>query len=419
LTPGEIWNRYAVTVQEISGAAGALVILPDGNEASCVAASGKAGGDLPATSVADIELLLAQPQPVVVPDEPVSPPLRCARRADAQVVIAVPLRLPTSERGALVLLSSRRPLFVEDDARLLGELGVQAAILAERGAAAEAIVVLNAELEQRVLDRTAELRVAQTAVENVNRQLEAQNATLERSNEELQRFAYVASHDLQEPLRKIISFSGLLVERVPDKLEPDAQMCLERIVGSSTRMQRLIEDLLMFSRAGGAVDPRAVDCDVALRAALESLALQIDESSATVTCDPLPVIWADRTPVEQLFQNLIGNALKYRSDAPPRIHVASQALDGLWRLTVTDNGIGVDMLYAERIFQVFQRLHPRGRYEGTGIGLALCKRIVESYGGRIGVDSIPGVGSTFWFVLPAAAAEQTQEVRDAVAHHAG
>jgi signal transduction histidine kinase len=417
-TPAETWQRYAKTVRDASGAAAAVVLLPTDAGPVCVATSGDVpDGDL-MTTASDMQDLLDRPQPVAVPVTAESPLLSYAGRAGARVLTAVPLPLPLpmSERGALVLLSRRHPMFVEDDARLLGDLGAQAAIMAERGAASEAIRILNGRLEQRVLERTTELRVAQTALEDVNHQLEAQNAMLARSNEELQRFAYVASHDLQEPLRKIISFSGLLVERMPDDLGPDPAMYLDRIVGSSARMKRLIEDLLMFSRVGGAVELRPVDCDLALRAVLDSLAIALTETQAVVTHDPLPVILTNRTSIEQLFQNLIGNALKYRSEAQPRIHVSAVQHDDTWRLTVADNGIGIDMTYADRIFRVFQRLHARGQYEGTGIGLAVCKRIVESCGGEIGVDSKPGAGSTFWFTLPTAPVQSTQEKTDAIAN---
>ena len=411
--PVETWRRYAATVREVSGAAVAMVLLPTAAGPACVAASGETadsageragdgtGGEVVTTTVADLEQLLGRPQPVPVPDGSGSPLLRYARRVGARVLIAVPVQLPTPGRGALVLLSRRHPMFVEDDARLLGELGAQAAILAERGTAAQAIRTANAELERRVQERTADLSAAQTALEDANHQLEAQNVVLAQSNERLQRFAYVASHDLQEPLRKIISFSGLLVERMPDGVDADTTMYVDRIVGSATRMKRLIEDLLMFSRVGQQVELRPVDCNVVLRSVLDSLAVSLAETGATVTHDePLPVVVAQRTLMEMLFQNLIANAVKYRSEAPPRIHIAAEELDGQCRVAITDNGIGLDMAYAERIFQVFQRLHPRGKYDGTGIGLAVCQRVVESCGGRIGVDSTPGAGSTFWFTLP-------------------
>jgi len=419
-TPQQTWQRYALTVREASGVDAAVVLLPaDGDRMACAASSGDALGIELTTTVDDLDWLLARPQPVVIQDDGDSTLLDYARRYGARTLMAVPVKLPTADRGALVLLSRRHPMFIEDDARLLGELGTQAAILAGRGAAAEAIRAANAELEQRVQARTTELRLAQAALQDVNQQLEVQNGTLAQSNERLQRFAYVASHDLQEPLRKIISFSGLLTERMSADADADTTMYIDRIVGSATRMKRLIEDLLMFSRIGGTVEQGPVDCAEVVRSVLDSLAVALAESGAAVTHDRLPIIRANRTFMEMLFQNLIGNAVKYRSAAPPRIHITAEAGDGQWRLAITDNGIGFDMAYAERIFQVFQRLHPRGKYDGTGIGLAVCQRIVEFCGGRIGVDSAPGAGSTFWFTLPAPQSHSTQEQTDAVAYLAG
>ena len=419
-TAEQTWQRYAAMVRQASGATAAVVLLPVGADRMAgVARCGDAPDGELTTAVADVERLLDRPQPIVVEHGGESPLLDHARRAGAGVLTVVPVRLPRPARGALVLLSRRHPMFVEDDARLLGELGAQTAILAERGAAADAVRAANAQLERRVLERTAQLRLAQTALEDVNEQLEAQNATLARSNERLQRFAYVASHDLQEPLRKVISFSGLLVERMPAGGDADTAMYVDRIVGAATRMKRLIEDLLMFSRIDAEVDQGPVDCNVVVRAVVDSLDLVLAEAQATVTHDPLPVVRGNRTLLEMLFQNLINNAVKYRSDAPPRIHVAAEKLDRQWRLTITDNGMGIDMAYAERIFQIFQRLHPRGKYEGTGIGLAVCQRIVEFSGGRIGVESAPGAGSTFWFTLPVAQPHQDEEETDAVAYAAG
>jgi signal transduction histidine kinase len=414
-----IWRRYAETVREVSGAVEAVVLLPTDAGPTCVAVSGEGPGDV-RTTVDDLSRLLHQRQPVAVPGTSDSPLLGYARRAGARALVAVPIQLPIPSHGALVLLSQRHPLFVEDDVRLLGDLGTQAAILAERGAAAAAIRAANAQLEHRVQERTVALGLARTALLDVNQQLETQNTMLAQSNERLQRFAYVASHDLQEPLRKIISFAGLLLERTPADSDPDVAMYIDRIVGSTTRMKRLIEDLLMFSRVGTAAELGPVDCGPVVRSVLEALSVPLTDTAATVTYDdPLPVVVGNRTLLEQLFQNLIANAVKYRSGAPPRIHIGATELDQHWRFTVTDNGIGLDMAYADRIFQVFQRLHPRDRYEGTGIGLAVCQRIVEFCGGRIGVDSVPGTGSTFWFTLVAAPRPQIRERADAIAQHAG
>jgi len=420
--PADVWQAYAEIVRDVTGASGAVVVLPDGAGTRCVARSGEAVAELEVPMV-EVTHALAQLQPIDVDRAAgLGAVLReYAHTSQAKIITAVPLPVQSGPPGALILLNRRWPLFVDDDARLLGELGVQAAVLAERGATAEAIRSLNAELESRVQERTQALRAAQTALEDVNHQLEAQNTELARSNEELQRFAYVASHDLQEPLRKIISFSGLLLERAGPDLDPDMQMCVDRIVGSSHRMRALIEDLLRFSRAGGPAERQPVDCDLVLRTCLDALAVQISEADATITNDPLPTVLANRTRVEQVFQNLIGNALKYRSVAPPKIHIGATADDGMWRLTISDNGIGLDMAYAERVFQVFQRLHPRGRYEGTGIGLALCKRIVESYGGVIGVDSVPDQGSVFWLTLPGVVpvVPSGQEVSDVIVDRVG
>jgi light-regulated signal transduction histidine kinase (bacteriophytochrome) len=184
-------------------------------------------------------------------------------------------------------------------------------------------------------------------------------------------------------------------------------------------MKRLIEDLLMFSRVGGSMELQPIDCERVLAAVLDSLSVALAESQAVVTHDPLPFVQANRMAIEQVLQNLIGNAVKYRSELPPHIHVAAEQSGDTWRLMVADNGMGFEMVYAERIFQVFQRLHPRGRHGGTGIGLAVCKRIVESCHGQIGVESAPGAGSTFWFTLPSVPIPPIQEESHAAVGVAG
>ena len=225
---------------------------------------------------------------------------------------------------------------------------------------------------------------------------------LRRSNQELEHFAYVASHDLQEPLRTISSFSQLLARRYQGRLDTDADEFITFIVEGATRMQTLINDLLAFSRVGTRGNPfAAVECEALLQAAQANLEAAIAESEAVITHDPLPTLVADRTQLTQLFQNLFGNAIKFRRPGQaPRIHVSAARQDGAWQLSVRDNGIGIDSQYFDRIFILFQRLHGREEYPGTGIGLAVCKKIVERHGGRMWVESAPGTGSTFHFTLP-------------------
>ncbi|MFQ5889839.1 MAG: ATP-binding protein [Gemmatimonadota bacterium] len=226
---------------------------------------------------------------------------------------------------------------------------------------------------------------------------------LEHSNADLQQFAYVASHDLREPLRMVASYTKLLAERYRGKLDSDADKFIAYAVDGATHMQQLIDDLLAYSRVqsrGKEFEP--VDLEVVLDQALTNLEITIKENDVAVTRDPLPTVMADATQMVQLFQNLIGNAIKFSSGdgTQPEVHVRAERRDGEHLLAVADNGIGVEPEYADRIFAIFQRLHGRGEYTGTGIGLSICKRIVERHGGRIWVESVPGKGSTFYFTIP-------------------
>jgi PAS domain S-box-containing protein len=266
-----------------------------------------------------------------------------------------------------------------------------------RKLAEEGLQQAKAELEIKVEERTAELQKL--------------NEDLKRSNQELEQFAYVASHDLQEPLRAVGGYSQLLAQEYHDRLDDSAQEYLAYIVDGATRMRQLIQDLLAYSRIGTRGQAFVLtDCNTVLHEALDQLRVAIAESNATITHDSLPTLLADKTQLVQLFQNLLGNAIKFRRHESPLIHVgvvkrvdSAQAKlltqQSVWLFSVQDNGIGIKPQYLERIFEVFRRLHTRREFSGTGIGLAICKKIVERHAGDIWAESKLGVGTTFYFTL--------------------
>lgn len=253
-------------------------------------------------------------------------------------------------------------------------------------------------------ERTRELKQTADEIGRINTQLRRQTTQLERSNAELEQFAYVASHDLQEPLRMISSYAQLIARRYTARLDADADEFIGYMVEGATRMQAMIHDLLEYSRIGRKED---VPCEVEAGAMVDAARLQLkvllDEVGGRIEWGPLPTLTVRPTQFLALLQNLIGNALKYRDPArPPVVSVTAERRDDEWLFAVSDNGIGFGAEYADKIFLIFQRLHTRDRYDGSGIGLAICKKIVENHGGRIWVESTPGQGSTFFFSLPAA-----------------
>jgi PAS domain S-box-containing protein len=242
-----------------------------------------------------------------------------------------------------------------------------------------------------------------TARKEAEKAVEAQNEQLRRSNAELEQFAYVASHDLQEPLRMVASFTQLLEDRYGDKLDDKARKYIGYAVEGAHRMQNLVRDLLAYSRVTSAEKSlKPVDSAAVVAAVLERLAALIRENGARVTVHSAPLVMSDELELGQVLQNLIGNAVKFRApDRAPVIEISAERQNGMWQFSVADNGIGIDERFSDRIFQMFQRLHERGRYDGSGIGLAIAKKIVERHGGRIWFVSVLGKGTTFHFTLPA------------------
>jgi len=253
-------------------------------------------------------------------------------------------------------------------------------------------------LRRQTAERERDLRQdAEAARERATSAMEA----LRRANADLEQFAFSASHDLQEPLRMVATFSQLLQMKYGGKLDDQADIIIGHCVEGATRMGRMIRDLLEYTRAATISDGahEIVDLNEALEAAVENLRASIEESQATVTHDSLPSVRAEQVHLQQIFQNLVSNAIKYRGREAPRVHVGAVRRNGTWEFSVKDNGIGIEPRYQDQVFGLFKRLHSASRYSGTGLGLAICRKLVERYQGQIWVESKPGEGATFFFTI--------------------
>jgi signal transduction histidine kinase len=329
------------------------------------------------------------------------------------IVVVVVLALVTAGLGWYVWLAVQRGVS-EPLARLAQEVrtartGEHDHEIPQVGSGEVASLSADVEAMRRELvDQVADARAAHQEVEDAHARLRTQAAELERSNRDLEQFAYVASHDLQEPLRKVASFTQLLQKRYGDQLDDRADQYIAFAVDGAHRMQRLIQDLLSFSRVGRTGEKHEpVDLGAVLDRVLGDLSERIADRGGEVTHDPMPVVVGDRGLLAMLLANVVGNALKFaHPDRPPRVHVSAVRTAGRsgaeWELSCSDNGIGIDPQYAERVFVIFQRLHPKEVYTGTGIGLALVKRVVEHHGGRVWIDRGAQTGTTVRWTLPAA-----------------
>jgi signal transduction histidine kinase len=313
--------------------------------------------------------------------------------------IAIALLLVVSAVAIGLRTAAIRPLTrLASDARQVARGDFQHQVDASGPREVHELAVDVNRMRQRIL---LELSVVQTRAHD-----------LERSNAELEQFAYVASHDLQEPLRKVASFCQLLQRRYVGQLDARADQYIEFAVDGAKRMQALIDDLLAFSRVGRAErEPVLVSCATALSQARMNLASEIRRTGAIVDATELPSVRAEMSLITSLFQNLISNAIKFHGEKQPVVHVAAEQADDYWLFSVADNGIGVEPEYSDRIFAIFQRLHDRSAYAGTGIGLAMCRKIVEHYGGKIWLDTSFRAGAKFYFTLPVAPAA-TEETPD-------
>ena len=323
------------------------------------------------------EELLGQPIEILVPER-----FRQQHVRDRERYTAAPRTRPM---GAGLALAARR----KDGSEFPVEISLSP-------------LAANGELQiMSIVRDVTDRRRAEDELRRTAERLAQQTAELERSNAELQQFAYVASHDLQEPLRMVASYTQLLARRYGDKLDDDAREFIDFAVDGARRMRALINDLLAYSRVGTrGAEFAPTDCNAVVDQVIADLGAAIEDERAGVTRGDLPTVLADAMQLQQLFQNLIANAIKFHGERRPRVAIAAERRGDAWLFSVRDNGIGIDPEYADRIFVIFQRLHSRAEYPGTGIGLAICKKIVERHGGRIWMESAPGQGTTFYFTLP-------------------
>jgi len=336
------------------------------------------------------------------PNEPNASPNIVA--LDMKSMVLIPIKASDQILGLVNVVSRKTNHFTPELVRLLSAIADGMGALLDNARWQEA----HAGLEQQVAERTHELSRANGDLEKeilehtrVEAALKQTMTDLSRSNQELEQFAHIASHDLQEPLRMVSSYTQLLERRYKDKLDSDANEFIGYAVDGAKRMQTQINDLLAYSRVttqGNSFE--ATDCADIFELAVTNLAAAIEESGATITRDPLPTLPADASQLVSIFQNLIGNGIKYCCGQPARIHVSAVESGDEWRFSFKDNGIGIEAEFAERIFVIFQRLHTKTEFSGTGIGLAICKKVIERHGGRIWVESEPDNGSTFYFTLP-------------------
>ncbi|HEX3906818.1 MAG TPA: ATP-binding protein [Mycobacteriales bacterium] len=308
--------------------------------------------------------------------------------------------------GGLLWIGLRRwvvdPLsHLGDETRLVADGDLQHEVAAEGPSEIRQLGEDVDGMRREIVRQLAEVERARVEIETARLTLARQAEDLARSNRDLEQFAYVASHDLQEPLRKVASFCQMLERRYTGQLDERADQYIAFAVDGAKRMQQLINDLLAFSRVGrmsaGMTQVSLRDC---FETAVSNLTVSIDTADAVITHDPLPTVRGERTLLVQLFQNLIGNAIKFRGDETPKVHIGSTREGEFWEISCADNGIGIEPQYADRIFVIFQRLHGREEYTGTGIGLALCKRIVEYHGGELWLDTTVTQGTTFRWTLP-------------------